>query len=134
MATRICGEFEVKMAPQQPGDLAREAGVHRMALDKRYRGDLEAVGKGEMLAAHGAVEGSAGYVAIERVTGTLQGRSGSFVIQHHGIMDRGAPGLSITVVPDTGTDGLEGLAGKMGITVGEGKHYYDFEYTLPDVP
>ncbi|WP_165246971.1 DUF3224 domain-containing protein [Paludisphaera soli] len=134
MATRICGEFEVTMPPQEPSELAREAGLHRMSLDKRYRGELEGVGKGEMLAAHGARPDSAGYVALERVTGTLGGKAGSFVILHQGLMDRGTPSLSIAVVPDSGTDGLAGLTGRMGITVADGKHYYDFEYDLPEAP
>jgi hypothetical protein len=80
------------------------------------------------------VKGSAGYVAMERVTGTLAGRSGSFAIQHHGIMDRGAPSLSITVVPDSGAGELAGITGRMGITIEEGKHFYDFEYDIPDAP
>ncbi|WP_165074467.1 DUF3224 domain-containing protein [Paludisphaera rhizosphaerae] len=134
MAMQVRGEFEVTMTPQEPSPLAGEAGVHRMALDKRYHGELDAVGKGEMLAAHGGVKGSAGYVAMERITGTLQGRAGSFVVQHHGIMDRGEPSLSITVVPDSGTEGLVGISGKMGITITEGKHFYDFSYDLSDAP
>ena len=134
MKTRICGEFEVAMAAQEPSQPAREAAVGRMSLDKRYRGELDGVGKGEMLAVQGEVKGSAGYVALERITATLQGRPGSFVIQHHGIMDRGEPSLTITVVPDSGTGELIGLTGRMGITIEGGKHYYDFEFDLPEVP
>ena len=132
MAMQVRGEFDVTMAAQEPSLAAGEAGVHRMSLDKRYHGDLDAVGKGEMLAAHGGVKGSAGYVALERITGTLRGRSGSFVVQHHGLMNRGEPSLTITVVPDSGTEGLVGISGKMGITITEGKHFYEFEYDLPD--
>jgi hypothetical protein len=126
VSTRATGEFEVKMAP-----LATDAPVGRMSLDKVFRGDLEATGKGEMLAAMTATEGSAGYVAIERVTGTLAGRTGTFMLQHSGIMNRGAPSLVITVVPDSGTGGLEGLAGTMNIIIAGGKHSYEFDYTLP---
>jgi hypothetical protein len=126
VTTRATGEFEVKMAP-----LATEAPVGRMSLDKVFRGDLEATGRGEMLAAMTGTEGSAGYVAIERVTGTLAGRTGTFVLQHSGIMNRGAPSLVITVVPDSGTGGLEGLAGTMNIIIAGGKHSYEFDYTLP---
>lgn len=103
-----------------------------MILDKQYHGDLEAAGKGQMLTAGTGVKGSGAYVAIERVTGTLQGRSGSFTLQHSGIMTHGVPQLMIAVVPDSGTDQLAGIAGKMTINIAaEGKHSYDFEYTLP---
>lgn len=132
MSTNVRGEFRVTMTPLEASPSAGEAGVHRMSPDKRYLGALEAVGRGEMLAAHGGVEGSAGYVALERITGTLLGRSGGFVVQHHGLMDRGEPSLSITVVPDSGTDGLAGISGKMGITIADGKHFYEFEYDLAD--
>src|SRR5208283_4028345 len=104
----------------------------RYSLDKQYHGDLEATAKGEMLSAMTDVKGSAGYVAIERVTGTLKGRSGSFVLQHTGTMTRGAPELTITVVPDSGSDQLVSLAGKMAIKIVDGKHSYDFEYVLLD--
>lgn len=132
MATHISGPFDVKMSPQEPSDAAKGAIIGRMSLDKRYHGDLEATSQGEMLAVHGDVKGSAGYVALERVTGTLQGKTGGFVLQHNGIMNRGEPSLTITVVPDTGTDELVGLAGKMGIAIDNGKHSYDFEFTLPE--
>jgi hypothetical protein len=132
MPTRIQGEFEVALTNQDPSEAAEDAGVHRRSFDKRYRGELDAVGRGEMLAVHGDVKGSAGYVAMERVTGTLAGRSGSFAIQHHGIMDRGAASLSITVVPDSGVGELAGITGRMGITIEDGKHFYDFEYEFLD--
>ena len=109
----------------------RERGDDLLLLDKHYHGALEARGQGQMLSAMTATQGSAGYVAIEQVTGTLQGRSGSFVLQHHGLMDRGTPQLSITVVPDSGTDGLAGLAGRMAIRISDGTHFYDFDYMLP---
>jgi hypothetical protein len=121
MANHASGSFEVKLTPQ---------GVGRMSLDKQFHGDLEATSTGEMLMAGTSVKGSAGYVAIEHVSGSLQGRTGAFVLQHSGTMNRGAPQLSVTVVPDSGTDQLEGLAGKMTINVTDGKHSYEFEYTL----
>jgi hypothetical protein len=102
-----------------------------MTIDKKFHGDLEATSKGQMLTAMSAVKGSAGYVAVERVTGSLNGRKGTFVLQHSATMNRGTPQLSVTVVPDSGTDQLEGLTGKMMIIIAEGKHSYDFEYSLP---
>jgi hypothetical protein len=101
-----------------------------MSIDKQFHGDLEASSAGQMLAFSSAVKGSAGYVALERVEGRLQGRSGSFVLQHSGTMTRGTPQLAITVVPDSGTGELMGLSGRMTIEISEGKHSYTFEYTL----
>jgi hypothetical protein len=103
-----------------------------MSIDKQFHGELEGTSQGEMLTAMSSVKGSAGYVAIERVTGTLNGRKGSFVLQHTGIMNRGEPQLTITVVPDSGTDQLTGLAGKISIDISDGKHSYVLEYTLPE--
>ena len=128
MANRATGTFEVKVSPQ---DAPESPGVGRMLLDKQLHGDLEATSKGQMLTAMTAVQGSAGYVAIEQVTGKLKGRAGTFVLQHHGIMDRGKPQLSVTVVPDSGTGELAGLSGKMEIIIEGGKHSYVLEYTLP---
>ena len=105
-----------------------------MSIDKQFHGELDAISKGEMLAAVSDVKGSAGYVAMERVTGKLHGRSGTFVLQHSGIMNRGSASLIVTVVPDSGTSQLKGLAGKMAIKIEGGKHFYDFEYTLPETP
>jgi hypothetical protein len=102
----------------------------RLALDKQFHGDLEATSKGQMLAAGTEVKGSAGYVAMERVTGTLHGRSGTFALQHSGIMNRGVPQLMITVVPDSGTGQLTGLTGTMTINIVDEKHSYEFEYDL----
>ncbi len=102
-------------------------------MEKQFHGDLEATSKGEMLSAGGSVKGSAGYVAIERVSGTLHGRAGTFVLQHSGVMTRGAPGLTVSVVPDSGTGELAGLAGTMSIVIAEGKHSYELTYTL-DAP
>lgn len=131
MTTRASGTFEVKLTPQAAAE-SEEATVGRLLIDKQFLGDLAATSKGQMLAAGTSVEGSAGYVAIERVRGTLQGRSGTFVLQHNGLMNRGAPQLSITVVPDSGTEQLVGLAGTMAINIVDAKHFYDFEYTLAE--
>ncbi|HZE71978.1 MAG TPA: DUF3224 domain-containing protein [Pyrinomonadaceae bacterium] len=122
------GMFEVSLTPQADD----ESSIGRMTIDKQFHGDLEGTNKGQMLTAMSSVPGSAGYVAIERVTGTLHGRAGSFVLQHTGIMTRGAPQLTITVVPDSGTDALVGLSGRMSIEIAEGKHSYEFEYSLGD--
>ena len=103
----------------------------RMSIDKQFHGDLEGTSAGEMLSAGTVTKGSAGYVAIERVGGTLAGREGTFVLQHSATMNRGVPSLSITVVPDSGTGDLAGLAGTMMIIIEDGKHSYEFEYTLP---
>lgn len=130
MTTRATGPFEVRMAPL-PTDAAP---VGRMSLDKTYRGDLEATANGEFLSAITAVEGSAGYVAIETVTGTLHGRSGTFMLQHSGTMDRGAPSLTITIVPDSGTGALAGITGTMRIVMEGGAHGYELDYTLPASP
>ena len=124
------GTFEVKLAPQTTAHEHAAASLGRLSIDKEFRGDLVGTSKGEMLTAMTSVKESAGYVAIERVTGTLQGRKGSFVLQHSGTMTRGAPTLVITVVPDSGTEELTGLAGTMTIIIAEGKHSYEFEYTL----
>jgi hypothetical protein len=125
------GTFEVQMQPQGEGDVAPGASLGRMSLDKQFSGDLQALGKGEMLAARSDTPTSAAYVAVERVTGTLQGRSGSFVLVHRGVMTASGQTLSIEVVPDTGTDALTGLSGTLGIRIEGGKHFYDFEYALP---
>ncbi len=124
------GMFEVKLTPQEPEEGVGDPTVGRMAIAKQFRGGLEATSRGQMLTAMTDVEGSAGYVAIERVAGKLDGREGSFALQHSGTMTRGVPQLTITVVPDSGTGELTGLAGTMTIEIADGKHSYDFEYTL----
>lgn len=134
MTMHARGTFEVKMIPQPAQDGVGDPGIGRMALDKQFHGDLEATGKGQMLAAGTDVPGSAGYVALERISGTLHGRRGAFALQHSGTMTRGAPQLVITVVPDSGAGDLLGLTGTLSITVTEGQHGYDLEYTLPDMP
>jgi hypothetical protein len=125
------GTFSVEMKPHAEPVTVDGVSLGRMSLDKRFEGDLVATGKGDMLTARTSTLGSAGYVAIERVTGTLQGRSGSFVFQHSGTMDQGAQRLSITVVPGSGTGALAGISGDFKIKVTDGKHYYEFEYLLP---
>ena len=135
MMIRASGTFEVKMIPQKPDNKeAESANLGRMSSDKEFHGDLEATSKGEMLAAATEVKGSAGYVAMERVSGTLHGRRGTFILQHSGTMTRTAPQMSVTVVPDSGTGQLVGLAGTMTIKIADGKHFYEFDYTLPETP
>src|ERR1700758_4666265 len=123
------GTFDVKLTPQVDGD-AEVPSVGRMSIEKKFGGGLEATSKGQMLAVRTETQGSAGYVAMERVSGVLDGRTGTFALQHSGTMKRGEQQLSITVVPDSGTGQLAGLAGRMTINVSEGKHSYEFEYTL----
>jgi hypothetical protein len=124
------GPFDVKVTAQD--DKSDDPLLNRMTLDKQYHGDLEATGKGQMLTAGTEVKGSGAYVAIEKVTGTLKGHTGSFVLQHSGTMTQNAPQLSVTIVPDSGTGELKGIAGKMTINIAAGgKHSYDIEYTLP---
>jgi hypothetical protein len=101
-----------------------------MSIDKQFHGNLVGSSKGQMLTAGTSVKGSAGYVAIEQVTGTLHGRSGAFVLQHSGTMTRGAPQLIVSVVPDSGTGELAGLTGTLTIAIADGKHSYDFDYAL----
>jgi hypothetical protein len=122
------GRFEVKVIPQAPNGEAPIVG--RMSLEKQFHGDLAATSKVEMLTAMTQVKGSAGYVAIEWVSGALDGRSGAFALQHSGTMTRGVPHLTVTVVPDSGTEQLTGLTGSMSITITDGNHFYDFEYAL----
>jgi hypothetical protein len=131
LTSRAAGAFDVTLAPLPADEKPEGAAVGRMAIDKRFHGDLEGTSRGQMLATTTAVKGSAGYVAIEIVSGKLQGRSGTFALQHHGMMDRGEPDLTITVIPDSGTGELAGLAGTMKIVIAEGKHSYELDYTLP---
>jgi hypothetical protein len=128
---RARGDFDVKLTPEPPVDKAAGSTLGRMSIAKQFRGDLAGTSTGQMLTALTDVEGSAGYVALERVTGTLHGKKGSFVLQHSGTMTRGAQRLAITVVPDSATAELVGLAGSLSITIAsDGKHSYDFDYTL----
>jgi hypothetical protein len=131
MTQNATGPFEVKITPLDPAFKADDNSLGRMSIDKQFHGDLEATSKGEMLTAGTSVKGSAGYVAIERVSGTLNGHTGTFILQHNATMTRGTPMLNIIVVPDSGTGQLERLSGTMSIIIKDGKHSYDFAYTLP---
>jgi hypothetical protein len=130
--SHAAGPFDVEMQPD-PNYETAEGGVvlGRVSFKKQFHGALDAASIVQMLSAGSPVKGSAGYVAIERVVGTLDGRAGTFILQHNATMNRGQPTLSISVVPDTGTGDLVGLAGTMAIDIVEGKHSYRFEYTLP---
>lgn len=129
-AMHATGPFDVKVTSQD--DKSDDPLLNRMTLDKQYHGDLEATGKGQMLTAGTSVKGSGAYVAIEKVSGTLSGRTGTFVLQHTGTMTQNSPLLTITVVPDSGTGQLAGISGKMSIRIAaDGKHSYEFEYTIP---
>lgn len=134
VTTRIHGPFEVKLTPFPTPDPVGPWVPGRMAIEKQFRGDLEAVSQGEMMAVRTEIKGSAGYVAMERVSGTLKGKRGTFVLQHSSTMARGEAQQSIQVVPDSGTGELTGLKGAMTIIITDGKHAYDFEYTLPIKP
>jgi Protein of unknown function (DUF3224) len=128
---RATGPFEVKIAPLDPAFKFNENLIGRFSLDKQFHGDLEATSQGEMLSA-GSPKTSGGYVAIERVSGTLASRSGTFILQHNATMTDGVPQMNIIVVPGTGTGQLTGLTGTMAIIIKDGKHSYDLAYTLPD--
>jgi hypothetical protein len=125
------GSFEVKTAPLPPDEATAATSIGRYSLDKAYRGDLEGASAGEMLGAGNPANGTAGYVAIEQVTGTLHGKSGSFALQHFGSMHAGAFELNVRVVPGSGSGDLEGIAGTLTIIIAGGKHSYALEYTLP---
>jgi hypothetical protein len=127
---RATGSFEVTLTPQSPEESIGDPSIGRLAIDKIFHGDLEGTSHGQMLATQTGTEGSAGYVALERVTGALHGRAGAFALQHSGLMNRGAPSLTVTVVPDSATGDLTGLAGTMTIDIVDGKHTYVLEYTL----
>ena len=127
MTDTATGLFEVSLVPQSDGE---NPSVGRMTSSKQFHGDLEGTSEGQMLMASSAVPGSAGYVAIEKVTGTLKGRRGSFYLQHYGVMTRGAGELKVAVLPDSGTDQLSGLQGTMEIVITNGQHSYVFNYML----
>jgi predicted flavoprotein YhiN len=130
MTQRATGTFAVDLKPRALFYSDASPLLGRMTIDKQFHGDLAAISTGEMLSARTSVENSAGYVAIEQVTGTLHGRKGTFVLQHSSLMTRGKPQQSITVVPDSGTDELLGLSGTIIIINKEGKHSYEFDYNL----
>lgn len=124
------GTFEVRMKPETLSDATAATSLSRMSLDKVFHGSLEATSKGEMLSILDKAKGSGGYVALEQVTGTLDGKSGSFALQHSGIMTRGVPQLTLTVIPDSGTGDLTGISGSMTIQIADGKHSYELSYSL----
>ena len=129
MSKAAKGTFEVELVPEPSDEF-----IGRMSIDKQFKGDLEAESKGQMLSSSTEVEGSAGYVAMERVSGTLHGRHGTFVLQHNGTMTRGVPRLTVRVVPDSGTGELTGLDGSMTIVIIGGKHSYVLDYSLDPYP
>ena len=131
---RAKGTFEVKLSPLETYNQAAGAKIGRMSIDKTFAGDLVATSQGEMLSGGSPAQGSAGYVAMERVTGAMQGRSGSFLLQHSGTMTPNSQTSTIAVVPGSGTGELEGIAGIMSVEIENGKHFYDFEYTVPSRP
>lgn len=126
------GNFEVDLRPLPIEGTEPQWKLGRMSIDKQFSGDLNAASKGQMLSAMTDVAGSAGYVAIERVSGVLNGKQGTFVLQHNGFMNRGAPTLSVSVIPDSATGELEGLQGDFKIIIEGGKHSYEFTYCLPN--
>jgi uncharacterized protein DUF3224 len=132
MTRHATGTFDVKLTPLDPAFKADDNSIGRYSVDKQFHGALEATSKGEMLSGGGTVKGSGGYVAIERVTGTLDGRTGTFILQHNGTMQAGTFHLNVIVVPDSATAQLSGLQGTMEIIIKDGKHSYDFTYLLPD--
>jgi hypothetical protein len=135
MALHAKGTFEVTLTPLPEGSKAGAWAPSRMALDKQFKGELVATSQGEMAASMSEVKGSGGYTAFERVTGTLKGRKGSFVLMHHGLMSQGKPGdWGVAVVPDSGTGELKGISGRMTITITGKQHDYLLEYSLPEVP
>jgi hypothetical protein len=129
---KAIGTFDVKIGSLLQYNTAEDAKLARMSIDKQFHGDLLGTSQGEMLSAGTGTQGSAGYVAIERVTGTLHERRGSFVLQHNATMTRGVPYLNIVVVPDSGTEELTGLDGTMRIVIDKGKHSYEFQYSFSD--
>lgn len=130
VTTRATGSFDVKITPLATDSPAEGSTLGRMSIEKQFHGDLEATSTGEMLTVGTAIKNSAGYVAVERVTGSLHGRTGTFALQHNATMTRGTGSLNIVVVPDSGTGELTGLSGRLSIEIAGGKHSYVFEYTL----
>jgi hypothetical protein len=127
------GTFQVRLQPEPPFDEADGVSLGRVNLDKTFSGPLEGTSVGQMIAARTTIANSAGYVAIERMTGSLDGKRGSFVMQHRGIMDRGTASLLVNIVPDSGTGELRGLSGTMDIRIENGTHFYELEYTFAPI-
>jgi hypothetical protein len=130
VTTRATGTFDVKLTPQATDTAPEASPLGRLTIDKQFHGDLEGTSKGEMLTAGTTIKNSAGYVAVERVSGTLNGKKGAFTLQHSATMTRGVGALSITVVPDSGTGELTGISGTMTIEIADGKHGYGFDYSI----
>ena len=130
MTTRATGTFDVKVLPQAPDGHDANGTLGRMTIDKTFSGDIEGTSQGQMLTAMGGVPGSAGYVAVERIEGTLHGKRGSFALLHKGIMDRGAPSLSVVIVPDSGTDELVGISGTFNIIIENKVHAFELDYQI----
>ena len=128
---RAAGTFDVNITPLANDSPTEGSTLGRMSIDKQFHGDIDATSKGEMLTAGTAIKNSAGYVAIERVVGTVHGKRGTFALQHNATMTRGEGKLAIIVVPDSGTGELTGLSGTLVIEITGGKHYYTFDYSLP---
>ena len=129
---QAAGAFDVTITPQPAEAGVGDESIGRMALSKHFHGDLQASALGQMLATRTPTLGSAAYVALDRVTGVLHGRDGSFSLHHSGSMDRGVATLDIVIVPDSGTDALTGITGRLRIRVEEGRHLYELDYELPD--
>jgi hypothetical protein len=130
---KVSGKFQVKLLPLEPSYKGSNGiNIGRMSIDKKFEGELSAYSKGEMVSAMTPVKGSAGYVAVEQVIGILSGKKGSFALQHSGSMNKGKDFLIIEIIPDSGTDELKGITGKMKIHIEEGQHYYDFEYQFAE--
>ncbi|MGH8373281.1 MAG: DUF3224 domain-containing protein [Gammaproteobacteria bacterium] len=132
MHRHAAGSFEVKISPLEPFNKNEGAMLGHLSIEKTFKGDLEGTGKGEMLTGGDPKTGSAGYVAMEQVTGTLHGKKGTFLLQHNGSMNRGVPSLTVSVVPDSGTGELTGIRGTLTIKIEDGKHFYEFDYSLPE--
>lgn len=128
---KVTGSFEVKLQPLEPYTGGKDGiKIGRMSIDKTFSGELSAVSTGEMLSAATPAEGSAGYIALEQVTGSLSGRKGGFVLHHYGVMNRTGSKLLLEVIPDSGTGELTGISGKMLVRIENNEHYYDFDYEL----
>ena len=132
MRIKASGSFEVQINPLEAFNKDEGCMLGRLSIEKTFKGDLEGTGKGEMLTGGDPKSGSAGYVAMEQGTGTLHGKKGTFLLQHNGSMNRGEQSLTVTVVADSGTDELVGLTGTLTIKIEDGKHFYEFEYTVPN--
>lgn len=134
MTAQARGTFEVTLTRQPADDFADGQVMGRMTIEKRFHGDLEGTSRGQMLTGMTSVSSSAGYVAIEHVSGSLSGRRGTFLLQHSGTMTRGAQQLVVSIIPDSGTDELAGIAGTMMIDLSGGAHAYVLDYALPAAP